>query len=104
FQAENGIRDRNMTGVQTCALPISIYLHIVETRARSERSTGDFAELLRTSLDLSALAERFDHLDPYLTTLERVRGRLLGLLDEARSEERRVGRVGGARRVGGLGG
>ncbi len=66
----------------------AIYLHIVETRARSERSTGDFAEWLRTSLDLSALAERFDHLDPYLTTLERVRGRLLGLLDEALAAER----------------
>src|SRR5699024_11892458 len=24
FQAEEGIRDRNVTGVQTCALPISI--------------------------------------------------------------------------------
>ena len=23
FQAEDGIRDRNVTGVQTCALPIS---------------------------------------------------------------------------------
>jgi len=44
--------------------------------------------VLRTSLDLSALAERFDHLDPYLTTLERVRGRLLGLLDEALESER----------------
>src|SRR5699024_11332494 len=29
FQAEDGIRDRNVTGVQTCALPISdvIYLN-----------------------------------------------------------------------------
>src|SRR5437868_11614023 len=26
FQAEDGIRDRNVTGVQTCALPISIWL------------------------------------------------------------------------------
>src|SRR5207249_7853474 len=26
FQAEDGIRDRNVTGVQTCALPISIAL------------------------------------------------------------------------------
>src|SRR5699024_12067342 len=26
FQAEDGIRDRNVTGVQTCALPI--YLHL----------------------------------------------------------------------------
>src|SRR5699024_883712 len=26
FQAEDGIRDRNVTGVQTCALPIFIFL------------------------------------------------------------------------------
>src|SRR5699024_11773374 len=26
FQAEDGIRDRNVTGVQTCALPISLSL------------------------------------------------------------------------------
>src|SRR5699024_11436536 len=26
FQAEDGIRDRNVTGVQTCALPISVIL------------------------------------------------------------------------------
>src|SRR5699024_1493223 len=25
FQAEDGIRDRNVTGVQTCALPIAVY-------------------------------------------------------------------------------
>src|SRR5699024_12678575 len=25
FQAEDGIRDRNVTGVQTCALPISLF-------------------------------------------------------------------------------
>ena len=25
FQAEDGIRDRLVTGVQTCALPISVY-------------------------------------------------------------------------------
>src|SRR5207249_9759397 len=25
FQAEDGIRDRNVTGVQTCALPISVF-------------------------------------------------------------------------------
>src|SRR5699024_11994583 len=32
FQAEDGIRDRNVTGVQTCALPIS---RIVLNRARN---------------------------------------------------------------------
>src|SRR5207249_6588672 len=29
FQAEDGIRDRNVTGVQTCALPISVTFHLV---------------------------------------------------------------------------
>src|SRR6266700_4786030 len=29
FQAEDGIRDFHVTGVQTCALPISDYLHRV---------------------------------------------------------------------------
>src|SRR5699024_11241003 len=29
FQAEDGIRDRNVTGVQTCALPISLFLRSV---------------------------------------------------------------------------
>src|SRR5699024_11943805 len=31
FQAEDGIRDRNVTGVQTCALPISKKLNIDAT-------------------------------------------------------------------------
>src|SRR5699024_11391497 len=30
FQAEDGIRDRNVTGVQTCALPISEIKEIVK--------------------------------------------------------------------------
>src|SRR5699024_11904494 len=32
FQAEDGIRDRNVTGVQTCALPIS-HLHVIQNVA-----------------------------------------------------------------------
>src|SRR5699024_11873929 len=28
FQAEDGIRDRNVTGVQTCALPISLTTNV----------------------------------------------------------------------------
>src|SRR5699024_11788468 len=29
FQAEDGIRDRNVTGVQTCALPIFVVVGII---------------------------------------------------------------------------
>src|SRR5699024_12211678 len=36
-QAEDGIRDRNVTGVQTCALPISRAIV-----ARDTRPSGDF--------------------------------------------------------------
>ena len=66
----------------------AIYLHTVETRARERRSEA-FSEWLRDSLELPALAERFERIDPYLTTLERVRGRLLGLVDTALDEARR---------------
>src|SRR5699024_11606702 len=38
FQAEDGIRDRNVTGVQTCALPISPW---ARTAARISRTTAD---------------------------------------------------------------
>jgi hypothetical protein len=67
--------------------PSAIYLHTVEARARAGRRAGDFAEWLRGALELPALAERFERLDPYLTTLERVRGRLLSLVDRALEEE-----------------
>jgi len=66
----------------------AIYLHTVETRARERRAEA-FAEWLRDALGLPALAERFERIDPYLTTLERVRGRLLGLVDTALDEARR---------------
>jgi hypothetical protein len=35
------------------------------------------------------LAERFERIDPYLTTIERIRGRLLSLVDVALDEARR---------------
>ncbi len=60
----------------------AIYLHTVETRAR-ERRADPFAAWLRSELELGELAEKFERIDPYLTTLERIRGRLLGLVDVA---------------------
>src|SRR5699024_11792398 len=36
FQAEDGIRDRNVTGVQTCALPISSFLLTVTSVERKK--------------------------------------------------------------------
>src|SRR5688500_19815672 len=71
FQAEDGIRDYKVTGVQTCALPI--YAGLVE-RQRDQ----DHVDLAALELLGQAMGEVF--LDQELH-----RGR-------ARSEERRVGK------------
>src|SRR5207248_8781546 len=47
FQAEDGIRDRTVTGVQTCALPISALLAMVlglTAVASAEEFTGFIAD------------------------------------------------------------
>ena len=59
----------------------AIYFHMVEARTRLGRRSGDFAEWIRTSLDLPALADRVERIDAYMTSLERVRARLLTLVD-----------------------
>jgi hypothetical protein len=55
---------------------------MVEARARLGRPTGDFAEWLRDSLGLPELADRLGRIDTYMTSLERVRARVLSLVDE----------------------
>src|SRR5690348_18390174 len=83
FQAEDGIRDGRVTGVQTCALPIFRELTaagMMDCKNALEETGGDFdkaVELLRIkgAKDVGKRAER--------TTAN-------GLV--ARSEERRVGK------------
>ena len=59
----------------------AIYFHMVEARARLGRRAGDFAEWIRASLGLTELAERIERIDSYMTSLERVRARVLSLVD-----------------------
>ncbi len=61
----------------------AIHHHMVEARARFGRRGGDFATWLRGALELPALADAIEHVDLYLTTPERVRSRLLALIDHA---------------------
>jgi len=61
----------------------AIYFHMVEARARLGRRSGDFAEWIRTSLAMPDLAERIERIDAYMTGLERVRARVLALVDGA---------------------
>src|SRR5206468_4519248 len=101
FQAEDGIRDLIVTGVQTCALPIS----------RRRRRTPMF-EAANIGVRLLRLAggggpagadgpDRFVGDDGFLGLLFRQAGEAAA--DVGRSEERRVGkggRAGGWRRGG----
>lgn len=59
----------------------AIYFHMVEARTRLGRRSGDFAEWIRDVLGLPALAERIERIDAYMTSLERVRARVLALVD-----------------------
>src|SRR3712207_9428790 len=83
FQAEDGIRDIGVTGVQTCALPIF--------GARIE------AALRRSLLDRLGLEARSGTLIPGSDKIETAARKggvhlLLHAADAGRSEERRVGK------------
>src|SRR5689334_24957900 len=75
FQAEDGIRDGTVTGVQTCALPI------LGTRELAHQAAFDLKNLLKRVSD----ADRRRVLDEVVRTLDVD-------LPGRRSEERRVGK------------
>src|SRR5699024_12794009 len=59
FQAEDGIRDRNVTGVQTCALPIFLATADVGIAmgARGATAASESADAVITSENFSRLAD-----------------------------------------------
>src|SRR2546430_10034716 len=82
FQAEDGIRDLTVTGVQTCALPIYAGQRQIEFRRTLRVMTGHAAFCLE---QLLAIVTRGD-------PKNRI-GLLAGrCIPEIRSEERRVGK------------
>src|SRR5947207_14975620 len=82
FQAEDGIRDHCVTGVQTCALPISFSINGQEGlfHCFGCQKSGDVITFVR----------EMDHLD-FVDAVERLASRA-GI----RSEERRVGKECGS--------
>src|SRR5437667_501503 len=80
FQAEDGIRDRDVTGVQTCALPIYVYLAPGRAAAAGGKDAGSFWESERDASPRAALGGP--------AAGQRVAARRRGW----RSEERRVGK------------
>src|SRR5690606_39351244 len=83
FQAEDGIRDFHVTGVQTCALPIS--LRMISDRIQNiAEGDGD----LTIRIDIA----RKDELGELAGHVNRFMGKLQHLISDIRSEERRVGK------------
>src|SRR5699024_11569713 len=84
FQAEDGIRDRNVTGVQTCALPIS------------NLTIPDFVAGLVPKP--TSIRRRF--VAPFGTIFSASTASDTTTTTTGRSEERRVGKEGKSRRAG----
>src|SRR5699024_11982966 len=77
FQAEDGIRDRNVTGVQTCALPISAISVSPASFRATRRCKADHAISVETEKPSSP---------------RRCANSATTLDSRVRSEERRVGK------------
>src|SRR3712207_7906856 len=87
FQAEDGIRDIGVTGVQTCALPIFNFArdkkhYLPETHRNPANGIKVKAKTERTARSLEA-----EDIAKFGTTLARMEAS-----GEVRSEERRVGK------------
>jgi hypothetical protein len=66
-----------------------LFYHIINARYRLGRGRGDFVEWIQTALGLPELGERLAHIDPYIGSMERIRDRYLGALNEVLEREPR---------------
>src|SRR5699024_11411891 len=98
-QAEDGIRDRNVTGVQTCALPIAIAEKAAQEEINQRRAVVSaaigFLDQLAGESKAAAIASIA--LSKGLAIAEAIQNTAVAVT-AARSEERRVGEDCGARR------
>src|SRR5207249_8189450 len=91
FQAEDGIRDRNVTGVQTCALPILWFMYVDGgepwqlTKHKSGVRSFEFSPDGKTLLLVATVPETEDQ-------EKRTKNKDDAEVVDHRSEERRVGK------------
>src|SRR5207249_5329632 len=96
FRAEDGIRDRNVTGVQTCALPISMTLSSQLEAVARTRSRGNSE--MRSAQVVARVRVPGGGRIANAARVVRVSGAHSPAARRAfRSEERRVGKEGRAR-------
>jgi len=81
-----GIEVRTLQELRDALLEVdqsSLYFHLVEARLRLGRGRNDFAAWLERGLGLPDLAARVQAVNPYSSSLEQTRVRLIALLDDA---------------------
>src|SRR5699024_11829776 len=92
FQAEDGIRARNVTGVQTCALPISQYIEFYTASYQRDfglHMQGNFWRRVQRNGGPYCVGGVAVH----AVLFQEVAGNICGIdLEALRSEERRVGK------------
>src|SRR5205807_7486626 len=95
FQAEDGIRDYKVTGVQTCALPICAGGNRERLRGAAARAGQTVADKEHLTENRSSVAGRLEVRGRGVVNLRRQRAGQAVI--EKRSEERRVGKEGRSR-------
>jgi len=61
----------------------ALFYHVVEVRYRLGRDRGDFAEWAEHGLGRTDLADRLARIDAHVGSLERIRDRCLGVIEDA---------------------
>src|SRR5207253_8141035 len=90
FQAEDGIRDGHVTGVQTCALPICRMVGQPVSEAAIDKVLDARPEYMYAAY--AVIESEYGGLDRYLQRFSGLDNAGLQGLRDARSEERRVGK------------
>ncbi len=84
IEVPTGLEARTLTEFREILATVDvsvIYYHTFEAMLRLGREKGDFALWIKEQLGLPELAQKVAQLDPYMTSLESVRNRIIKLCD-----------------------
>ena len=86
IEVPTGLQARTLTEFRETLATIDvsvIYYHTFEAILRLGRKKGDFAVWIEEQLGLPELAQKISKLDPYMTSLENIRNRIIKIFDDA---------------------
>jgi len=89
-EAPTGLKARTLTEFREILANVDIsviYYHTFEAVLRLGKRNGDFALWIEGQLGLPELAQKISKLDPYMTSLETIRQRMIKLCDEVLEKE-----------------